>query len=644
MQSVAQSTAQIGQVIDGRYRIVGVLGTGGMGSVYRAEHMTIRRPVAVKLLHKEFAEDPVFAKRFEREAFVTGRTDHPNCVNVSDFGRLEDGSLYLVMELVDGTLLADVLDREQRVPWQRALRICRHVLRGLGHAHEASIVHRDVKPENVIISDRDGDRDFAKLLDFGVAKLVGDSKEVADNQLTRVGTTVGTPTYVSPEQALGQPVDGRSDLYSLTVMLFEMIAGIPPYKHDDTLKVLSMHVAGKIPALADKAPGIEVPPGVDALIQRGLQKDRDHRPASADEYIAAIDALIGSVGEVSAGEPAPVERVPAHTPAPHAVHTPAPAFHTPAPAVHTPAPGSEPALSLGTDATAPHPAHTPAPRVYPPIGLAIASWSPRTRALIAAGAVLGLVLVIALIGSGSTEPNKRKGPSRTNVVTPMLGLPAISTRPSKLAKEAADLMARGEPKQTIELLEKKPAAIAGDPDAQLELGHAHAAVGSLPVALRSYAIALSLDDKLASDAKLRANVSLAADGKEPEAMLAGLDFQIRFLEEEPARSRIAQIASSDKRLSVRKSARELADKHGASDRVDFVSSYSLDLEQEGECEVRRDVIAKLLSLRDKRAIKPIQRARDRRRGGFLGIGARRINSCLIKEADAALAMLKSIAD
>jgi hypothetical protein len=162
--------------------------------------------------------------------------------------------------------------------------------------------------------------------------------------------------------------------------------------------------------------------------------------------------------------------------------------------------------------------------------------------------------------------------------------------------------------------------------------------------MRAYRDAVAIDAKLSEDAKLRANVALAADSTGADAMLAGLDFQAQVLGEESAKSRLADLASTDKRLPVRKQARALADEHGATARVDQFTSHLLDLEQEPTCELRRGVIAKLLALRDKRAIKPIKRARDRRRGGFLGLGGRRINGCLVKEADAAIALLKSLPD
>ncbi|HUH02229.1 MAG TPA: serine/threonine-protein kinase, partial [Kofleriaceae bacterium] len=223
-------TEKIGTVIDRRYRITGLLGRGGMGSVYRAEHVRIRRPVAVKLLHPGYGQVEEIARRFEREAFATGRIDHPNIVIVSDFGELDDGTLYLVMELLDGVSLGDVMEEEKQLAPRRALRIIKHVLRGLGHAHAFEIIHRDIKPENVLLVEHAGEHEFAKILDFGIAKLVGDAElEEGGEKLTQAGVAFGTPAYISPEQATGSNIDHRADIYSLSVMLYEMLIGRAPF-------------------------------------------------------------------------------------------------------------------------------------------------------------------------------------------------------------------------------------------------------------------------------------------------------------------------------------------------------------------------------------------------------------------------------
>lgn len=371
------SSVPIGTVIDARYRILGELGRGGMGTVYEAEHVTIRKPVALKLLDPLLGRNDAHAQRFEREAFAAGRIEHPNCVTVSDFGRHEDGSLYLVMELVRGRSLADVLDDEQRFAWPRALHIARHVLRGLAHAHAAGIVHRDIKPENIVLVDHDGDPDFAKILDFGIAKLVGDAAaDAGGDQLTQAGFTVGTPTYLSPEQAFGDEIDARSDLYSLSVVLYEMLAGRPPFVSGDKLAVLSMHVGRAVPPLAEVAPDAAVPPAVERLVLRGLAKRRDDRIQTAEAYIEAIDRCLAAVPAASRAPapiatPAPAPHGRAATPGPIAPATPGPVAPAPGPAATPPpATGSAPGATAGRAAVV-APAGLP-----PPSGTEPTVWAP----------------------------------------------------------------------------------------------------------------------------------------------------------------------------------------------------------------------------------------------------------------------------
>ncbi len=310
-------TPQVGDIIDSRYMITGILGSGGMGCVYLAEHVSIRRPVALKLLHPEVGEIDEVTKRFEREAFAIGRVDHPNCVTVSDFGKVDDGTFYMVLEMLDGVLLSDLLERQERVHWKRALHIGRHVLSALGSAHQAGIVHRDVKPENVILVKQDGDDDFAKVLDFGIAKLHDDAHPdthtgllTNDNKLTQQGVTIGTPTYISPEQAYGVSIDGRADLYSLSVMLYEMITGVPPFDADQVGTLLRMHVSSDVPRFADVNPDLDVPEAVEQLILGGLEKKPEDRIPTAEKYIELIDAVTPPEPEPEAAAPPREVRLP----------------------------------------------------------------------------------------------------------------------------------------------------------------------------------------------------------------------------------------------------------------------------------------------------------------------------------------------
>ena len=286
--------ARAGQVIAQRYRLGRLLGWGGMGMVFEAEHVTIRRQIAVKLLHSTFIDLQDAAKRFEREAVTAGRLRHPNCVEVSDFGQLDDGALYLVMELLTGRSLGDLLDDCDRLAPARAIHVVRQVLRGLAHAHSLGVVHRDIKPDNVFLIERDGDADFVKLLDFGIAKLVGDAA-AGMSQLTQTGTAVGTPSYLAPEQVFGGSLDGRADLYSTTVVLYEMISGRTPFS-GDAVAVVKQHLTADPPPITEVAPDVEVSPYLAGVIERGLAKSPDDRYASAEEYLLALDDCPEAIG------------------------------------------------------------------------------------------------------------------------------------------------------------------------------------------------------------------------------------------------------------------------------------------------------------------------------------------------------------
>lgn len=328
----------IGSVLDGRYRVDAVLGVGGMGRVYKAEHTGIGRAVAIKVLHARLGGSKEAAQRFQREALASGRLDHPNIVGVSDFGVLEDGSLYLVMEALEGEPLGKRLDREKRIPWPEALSIIRALLSGLRHAHDKGVVHRDIKPDNIFLARKDGEQ-VVKILDFGIAKLYAGNAD--DPATTRAGLTVGTPAYLSPEQAVGGAITPASDLYSTSVVLYEMLTGRAPFLDDDPLAMLRAHVAQDPPTFAQVAPDLTLPPGIEVVINRGLAKISAERIGSAIEYAQALDEAVRAAGYD------PTVTVPRWSSpiasGPHAIPTPPPGamFMTPPPtAFATPAHGT----------------------------------------------------------------------------------------------------------------------------------------------------------------------------------------------------------------------------------------------------------------------------------------------------------------
>jgi tRNA A-37 threonylcarbamoyl transferase component Bud32 len=292
----------IGSILADRYRLERVLGAGAMGSVYLVEHVQLRKRYALKLLHPEVASPEIIA-RFEREAVAAANIAHEGVTAATDFGRLPDGTFFLVLEYVPGQSLRSVLAHQGAMVPSRALRIVRQVLRALGAAHAKGVIHRDIKPENVMLLDPDdasgahsmarlaGEPDVVKVLDFGIAKLDGAGGEA--NGLTRAGALYGTPTYMAPEQATGGALDFRCDLYACGVMLYELIAGEPPYNADGLL-VLAQHVHEPIPR-ARSPLGAPIGPKLQAFLDALLAKEREARPYDAAAAIGMLeDALAES--------------------------------------------------------------------------------------------------------------------------------------------------------------------------------------------------------------------------------------------------------------------------------------------------------------------------------------------------------------
>jgi serine/threonine-protein kinase len=277
-----------GETVADRYRINRVLGEGGMGVVYAAEHMLMRKEVALKVLHGEMCTMPEVVARFEREAIAAAAIDHPNVAGATDFGRLPGGACYLVLELLKGESLRDEI-KKGPMPLERALVIMRGIANGVAAAHAKGIVHRDLKPENVMLVERDGLPDFVKVLDFGIAKMDTNAMQApagGQHIVTRVGTIFGTPEYMAPEQAVGDKVDARADIFALGVILLEMLAGKCPF-NGEVLNILRERIL--MSTMPDMSM-IESEPA-RALITKMLQRHPDDRLQSASELLAAIDNL-----------------------------------------------------------------------------------------------------------------------------------------------------------------------------------------------------------------------------------------------------------------------------------------------------------------------------------------------------------------
>ena len=283
----------IGSEVDGRYRVIELIGEGGMGKVYLAEHVEIGKRVALKVLHPSYSRMPDLVERFRREARAASKIGHPNIVDVTDSGTTADGSVYFVMEYLEGVELGSVIEREGALDVARALKITGQICRALSAAHREGIIHRDLKPENIFLITRDGTADVVKVLDFGIAKTT-EAEAARERRLTSPGMAMGTPEYMSPEQAAGRPADARCDVYALGAILYEMVTGIPPYSGDNFMEILTKK------ATQDPPPPIQVrgelASQVSDLVMASMARNPDDRPQTMEALEYELNKCLAGRG------------------------------------------------------------------------------------------------------------------------------------------------------------------------------------------------------------------------------------------------------------------------------------------------------------------------------------------------------------
>ena len=285
----------LGRVINDRFRVIAMVAKGGMGKVYRAEQAPLGREVALKVLNPNYNgdQDPEFHKRFFLEASICSKLTHPNTVTIFDYGRTDDDVYFIAMEMLEGRTLHRALREHGPFPAPRALHVARQIARSLREAHGMGVIHRDLKPANVYLVKHGDEADFVKVLDFGLVKNVTDTAE----DLTQTGLFMGSPKYMAPEQIRGEKTDARSDIYSLGVMLYEMLTGKVPFDRQSSVNILMAHVHEPPPPFATTNPGGEVPAALEAVVMKALAKEADDRFSSMDDLLVAMKNVTTESGQ-----------------------------------------------------------------------------------------------------------------------------------------------------------------------------------------------------------------------------------------------------------------------------------------------------------------------------------------------------------
>jgi serine/threonine-protein kinase len=588
----------VGVTVSGRYRIDRLLGEGGMGAVYQAEHTHMRKRCALKVLHPEMSRLPEIVARFEREAMAAAHIEHPHVAAATDFGKLDDGSFFLVLEFVEGKSLRDALD-DGPFELGRALHVVRQICTALLRAHSLGIVHRDLKPENVMLVEREGDPDFVKVLDFGIAKvpaLIGTNDTSPRTVLTRQGMVYGTPEYMAPEQAMGQDVDARADFYAVGTIAYELLTGRRPFENENFVALLAMQVTSNAPRIAEK--GVAVPEEVEALVSRLLARLKDDRFADAREVIAALDAVRANLLELGqAGGFRP-------------------------PTVSLPSMGSNPGLESALTRSGSYPRLAVTPPVQPPVTEAPAMRRPLALPMVLAGAgaaamfvFIGVAVVVQSVQRGEA-PSAASATSSSAVVDASVG-PSASEVLDEEVERARLQVERGNYGAAIEILERVEEKAPTRGQVQELLYKAHLGAKNLKEAMRHVGRWMALDPK-ADRPRLREevrNAALTKDGADPafellETGMQGVGVDILYDIAWGGSGQQYPAAAARAKVSLAKpSVRAMATK---------ALAVTLELRAAPSCEARFALLTKARDDGDVRTLGLLRPLQYQRGCGFLG--------------------------
>lgn len=578
--------ALIGQTIADRYLVKSLLGEGGMGAVFLAEHVMMKKPVALKVLHGELSSNQEIVARFQREARAAAAINHPNICAATDFGRLDGGSgaFFLVMEYLDGRTLESVLRARKRLTPARAIHIVDQILSVLELAHSKGIVHRDLKPENVMLVDWDGQDDVVKIMDFGIASMrQGDEDE--DTRLTRAGVAYGTPTYMSPEQVAGQQdIDGRADIYTLGAMFFEMLTGQPPFDGKSITALMSQHLTKAPPTMSEMPAAPQFAPELEAIVKKMLEKEREDRFQDASSLRQALDDLPETLTTTSDLAIAPTSKM--------------------EPDILITQKSAPPAPTLIIEAKQ---RFDSLPQHFQFVTLGI----PILFGLIIIGGIFAIGLAATdeplpddpteRAAAKSAETSKNLAEERDDFISSIDGM-----------RPALEKMAAGDHDEARGMLEKMAPGLENNPHFHYYMGLAQDADKKHGKALESFEKAIGLDARYNQDEKLAEIVIEAFDRKKTrEKASAMLDGELL----EAATPKLAKLATDDSSKKTRAAAVKLLKEKKQWEALGSWRQHTIEFKNTSGCSSRSEVIAKLEKDEDPRALDVLREYADKPKRG-----------------------------
>ena len=564
-----------GRVLDERYEVIRHIGGGAMGTVYEVRHLRLGKRFAMKIIRPAISCQPEFAARFEQEAMSCSRLNHPHCIAVTDYGQTADGLLYLVMEYLEGETLGTLLG--QPVPVSQALVIARQILLALAQAHRSGVVHRDIKPDNVLLVPGPDQQPMVKVVDFGIAKLgIGDARPPA--RLTDVGMIFGTPEYMAPEQALSSAdVDERADIYAVGVILWILLTGRPPFSARSSVELLRVKISSEAPRLDRACPGVFAPQLVAATRRALATRPEDRYPSAqafADDIAAIAEAQGGGLSTRKLGFGHKLMRI---------------------------------AATVGGQfghwyRCSPH---------------RRSIWGGRLVGLLTTAAgrtVLSLTVVVLALLAVLLAQLGGHAPARSPASPDAQGAFAAAPWAAALG-QARQHLSNGACRQaslTLQTLTKRHPKLAA---AHYLMGRSLACQGYYAGAIKAYTAALALDRELSRDKQIVADARLALGSRHEKTRLAAL----RFLESDLGSAGLPPLleATQNRARKIRQLARTAAVRLGAGDKIDWLHSLRLDLRQLPCRQIkRRRIVEQIRDLNDPRAIPTLRWARDARSGLF----------------------------